>query len=32
MITIGETIVIAVVTILGYVLIKTIFETIKNNK
>ena len=32
MITIGETIIIAVVTILGYVLIKTIFETIKNNK
>jgi len=32
MITIGETIVIAVVTIFGYVLIKTIFETIKNNK
>jgi len=32
MITIGETLIIAVVTILGYVLIKTIFETIKNNK
>jgi len=31
MITIGETIVIAIVTIFGYVLIKTIFETIKDN-
>lgn len=30
MITIGETIVIAVVTILGYVLIKTIVQTIKS--
>jgi hypothetical protein len=32
MITIGEAIVIAAVTIFGYVLIKTIFETIKDNK
>ena len=32
MITIGETLIIAVVTILGYVLIKTIFETLSKFK